>query len=236
MDSSLVRNLDTTELVRSIHHAVVLPINSLLNLTDIVLSGVDGPINDDTRQDITDIATDVTRLQTVCMYLMDLCRLDGATTVCEPLDVLDLLLEAVAEASQQAVKAGKRLASFIPAELPLVQANANAVQDLILRLVNHVLHFADRVVIHVAVEVDTLIVCVGSGDALSESVQEELATLPASWLEDEWAVNLLICHRLITMQGGTLSASRLPEGNATLWFSLPLDREKGLKQKIHPES
>ncbi len=231
MDSGLVRNLDTTELVRSIHHAVVLPINSLLNLTQIVLSGVDGAINDDIRQDVTDIATDVARLQAVCMGLMDLCRLDGATMACEPLDVLDPVLDAAAEASQQAAKVGKRLTRFIPTELPLMQANANAVHDLTLRLVNQVLHFADQAAIHVTADTDTVLVRVGSGNTLPEAEREGPDMLPASWLEDTWAVNLLICHRLVTMQGGTLSASRLPDGNAILCFSLPLSQ-----QKIHPES
>ncbi len=223
MDSRLERNLDTTELVRSIRHAVVLPVNSLMNLTQIILSEVDGAINDDIRQDVTDIAADVTRLQAVCMNLVDLCRFDSTPIVCEPLDLLEPMRAALNEASQHAREVGKTLLRETGTALPPVRANADYVHELLLRLVTYVFRLSDQAVIRADAETEAVVIRVGSGDKLPEVVPDGFNALPAAWLEDEFAVELLICKRLAEMQGGTFWATCPPENGPMLCFSLPFD-------------
>ena len=223
MNNRPTQRLDATELVRNAHHAEIIPINSLMNLTEIVLSEVYGPINEEIRSDVTDIAAEVVRLQAVCERLVDLCRVDGMPIVCESLDVLDPIRVAINEVNQP----GKTLHRFLPAELPPVRANADCVHELILRLITHAFRFADQVTIHVGREAERIVVRVGRGAKLPEFVPEDFEPLLDSWLENELAVDLLICQRLVDVQDGTFWTRCPPDDSPILCFSLPLIPREG---------
>ncbi len=220
------RSLDATELLRNIHHAVCSPISSLLNLTEIVLSGADGAINDEVRNDVTDMAADVARLQAISANLLELCRLDSAAITSEPLDVLEPVLCAVYEASRRARDAGKNLYDHLPAALPPVRADAGCVYDLVIRLASYIFRFTEQATIRVDAGAQGVVVCLGSGDQLSESASEGFAELPDNWLRDELAVELLVCKRLAEVQGGLLWASGAPGCAPILCFWLPAEQSQ----------
>lgn len=208
MRDSSAQGFYMTEVLSCVHHAAASPLSSLLNLTEILLSEVDGPLNDEMRRDVMDMAADVGRLEALLRDLMDLCRLDGNGIVCEPLNLLHPIQEAVAEVSQQLAGTGKDLRTDLPAELPLVWANTGSVHNLVSRLLALLFADADRATVRVFVQTQRVVVCLEGDIRLSDG-----------WLTDELAPKLLICERLLEMQSGALWVDR------GICFSLPIHEE-----------
>ena len=80
--------------------------------------------------------------------------------------------------------------------------------ELILHLITHAFRFADQVTIQVGREAERIVVRVGRGARLPEFVPEGSEALPDSWLENELAVDLLICQRLVDVQDVRSPTSR----------------------------
>ena len=69
--------IDDRTLMRHASHALLSPLSSILNLTDILLGGIAGPISAQVRKDVEDIAADAGALQQALEIVIDVLRIDG---------------------------------------------------------------------------------------------------------------------------------------------------------------
>jgi light-regulated signal transduction histidine kinase (bacteriophytochrome) len=223
MDHRFRNSLNALELRRNINHAIQSPISSILNLTELVLSGVDGEVNDEVRQDVRDIVDDVKRLEIVLAKLSELCRVDLAEPELRSVDLSAQIGAALKAAEPEPSLARKQHRSYIPDGLPRVKADALLMAELLGRLISLMAEVAEEEIIHVRASgnQDYVTVWIG-GNELPEPSLAQFVELPQRWYRDELALDWLICQRLAERQGSALWSSREPGSGLTVNVSLPV--------------
>jgi signal transduction histidine kinase len=213
-------SLDWADLVRSVHHGFVSPLNSIMNLTDMLLLGLEGKLSDKVRADVQDIAEDAQRLNRVVVAALEFFSFDESRLQREPVE-LGFLKAAVSDNYAGAQAAGIGLVTDLPDNPPTLMADANTLFRATRDLVEHLLRFdqGGQIGVYAVVEDDRVCVHIGSPDA--PQATDALENLPPAHIKDELAINLLRCRRVIAAHGGVLWASSSAQGIA-FHFSLPI--------------
>jgi light-regulated signal transduction histidine kinase (bacteriophytochrome) len=226
MENRLRKSLNALELRRNISHAIQSPVSSILNLTELVLSGVDGDVNDEVRQDVRNIVDDVKRLEIVLAKLLELCRVDLAEPKVGSVD-LSVQIDAALKAAEPKLSlAGKQHKSYIADGLPTVNADVGLMAELLGRLISLVTEISEEGIICISAlgNQDYVTICIGGADELSEPSPTHFVELPRGWYKDELALDWLICQRLAECQGGRLWSSHEPGSGLTVNVSLPVSQ------------
>ncbi len=220
MSQPPAKSLDWSDLVRSVHHGFVSPLNSIMNLTDMLLLGLEGKLSDKVRADVQDISEDAQRLNRVVVATLEFFRFDESRLQRQPVE-LGFIKAAVSDKYAEAQAAGIRLVTDLPNNPPTLMLDADVLFRATRDLVGHLLRFAQggQIGVYVVVEDDRVHVHIGGPDA-TQAV-EALENLPPAHIRDELAINLLRCRRVIAAHGGVLWASSSAQGIA-FHFSLPI--------------
>jgi K+-sensing histidine kinase KdpD len=213
-------SLDWTDLLRSVHHGFVSPLNSIMNLTDMLLLGLEGKLGDKVRIDVQDIAEDAQRLNRVVVATLEFFSFDESRLQRQPVE-LSFIKAAVSDKYAEAQAAGIGLVTDLPDNPPTLMLDADVLFRATRDLVGHLLRFAQsgQIGAYAVVEDDKVHVHIGGPDAAQAT--DALEHLPPEHIKDELAINLLRCRRVIAVHGGALWASSSTQGIA-FHFSLPI--------------
>ena len=102
---------DGVDYLMALRHEFRTPLNAVLGFSDVLLSGIDGEVNDSQREDLEIIRASGIRLRLLLDSALDLSQLAGSELRldAERIDVRELVARAVAEAGQ--LWANKRTAA-----------------------------------------------------------------------------------------------------------------------------
>ena len=206
---------DQTELLRNANHALLSPLNSILNLTDSLLLGIDGAMSAAVRQSVADLQTDALRLRTNLAVLVEWLRFENTGQNCQITDIRQLVSKPL-RASEHA-RSNIQWAGDTTAALPPVCVDAEITRNVIANLLAYINQVAspEQIRVEVKSDADTVIIrfaveCSSSANAIAADVKDDLS------------LHLLLCDRLIRSQNGELSVSTSEDHKLNVDLSLPI--------------
>jgi len=117
------------------------PLNSVLGFTELLLEGLEGPLNEVQIEDITAMRQSATALLNLISTVVDLSRLEADRLVLafKPVD-LELAVARVLELVAASAKTGQvKLVTDIPETMPRLWGDPDRTEQMILHVINFIL-------------------------------------------------------------------------------------------------
>lgn len=236
--SERLREVDKlkSEFLASMSHELRTPLNSIIGYAEVMLDGLDGPLSEEMREDVSAIHGGGKLLLSLINDILDLAKIEAGQMELEYEDIrLGNFLDRIIETSQILVKQKPvtmqvRKDSSFPEN---IQADPIRLQQIINNLLSNAAKFTEDGSITLAATV--------KGDMLHISVEDTGVGIPSDKIEliferfrqaDQSStrrkggtgLGLDITRRLVHMHGGKIWAESSPNAGSIFTFTLPLTK------------
>ncbi len=230
-----LRDMDQlkNELLANTSHELRAPLDGITGIAESLIDGAAGQLPQAAKTNLELITTSGRRLGTLVDELLDFSQLhrQGLELTLQPIG-LHALADVVLTLSRPLAE-GKDLdlIATVDPDLPLVRADENRVQQILLNLVGNAIKFTDsgRVEVSARQEGDTLVVQVtdtGIGIAadelerIFESFQQADPSIGREYRGT--GLGLSVSKQLVELHGGRIWAESEPGRGSTFCFTLPI--------------
>ncbi|MDJ0841949.1 MAG: two-component regulator propeller domain-containing protein [Acidobacteriota bacterium] len=229
-----LRQLDKLkdEFLANTSHELRTPLNGIIGLTESLIDGAAGQLNEAMRNNLSLIVAGGKRLANLVNDILDFSKLKNRNLEldCRPLD-LQPLTDVVLTLSQP-LAAGKDLLLLneVPADLPHIQADENRLQQILFNLVGNAVKFTDSGTVRVTattrdrlIEVKVTDTGIGIPTSQLERIFESFEQVDGSVerARGGTGLGLAITRKLIELHGGTIDVTSEVGKGSTFRFSLP---------------
>ncbi|XUW99773.1 MAG: PAS domain-containing sensor histidine kinase [Dehalogenimonas sp.] len=216
--------------VRALAHELKTPLTSLMASSEHLMDELkDGPLNEFAKN----ICYGADRINNRIEELHDMVRLESGNfnLPSYPVDMKQLLLNAVAFVKPTAVKGEISLEATIPNELPLVCGDTERLQQVVLNLLNNALKYTPKggaVWLKATVGQRGLIVEVGdTGCGIPKTDQNDLfqpynRRHPKQQKVDGLGLGLVIAKAIIERYGGRIWLESQPSNGSRFFIAMPI--------------
>ena len=223
-----------SQFLANMSHELRTPLNSIIGFSRVVLKGIDGPITERQREDLSAIYNSGQHLLGLINDILDVSKIEAGKMDLD-FEIVDLgqIVDGVLSTAVALVKDKPvELKRAIPDDLPTVIADERRVRQVLLNLVSNASKFTDEGFIRVAAEVDGGEVCVSVTDTGPGIAQEQIdeifepfTQVDASTTREHGGtgLGLTISHSFIQLHGGRMWVESEPARGSTFYFSLPLE-------------
>ncbi len=221
-----------SEFLANMSHELRTPLNSIIGFSRVILNGIDGPLTELQRTDLTAIHNSGVHLLQLINDILDLSKIEaGHMELCKEPVELAPLVRGILDTCRPLVE-GKplELVEKVPPDLPPAYADPTRVRQIILNLVSNAIKYTDRGSITVSArpQEDEIVISVrdtGIGIAPQDlpKVFEPFRQVGRA-LERRAAgtgLGLTISRRFVEMHGGRIWVESEPGQGSTFSFTLP---------------
>ncbi|GGZ07465.1 DUF4118 domain-containing protein [Pseudoduganella plicata] len=234
MESERLRN----SLLAALSHDLRTPLTSLVGLAEsLALSKP--PLAENQLEMAHALQQETVRMATLVANLLDMARIESGAVQ------LNLQWQAVEEVVGSALRISRtllaqhRVATRLPADLPLVRYDAVLIERVLCNLLENAAKYTppgSTITVSAQVDADSLEVIVSDNGPGLPAGQEEVIFEKFARGERESAkpgigLGLAICRALVTAHGGSIGARRAPEGGAAIVIALPLGTAPALPEE-----
>ncbi|MDD3242607.1 MAG: DUF4118 domain-containing protein [Eubacteriales bacterium] len=229
------REKTRSNLLRAVSHDLRTPLTSILGATSAVMEN-DAALTPAERMELLGgVREDAQWLIRVVENLLTITRIDGsdcARITKEPEAAEEVLAEAVSKFSKRFPGAAVQV--HVPDELLMVPMDAMLIEQVLINLMeNAVLHGEAAVIgVTAAVNKETAVFSVwDNGKGIDEAMLPHIFEGRIHQDDEEadhrrgMGIGLSVCHTIIKVHGGAMTAANRPEGGAILRFYLPIKEE-----------
>ncbi|MDW8327347.1 MAG: GAF domain-containing protein, partial [Anaerolineales bacterium] len=227
-----------TQFLANMSHELRTPLNSIIGFSRVILKGIDGPITETQRQDLTSIYNSGQHLLGLINDILDLSRIEaGKLELSFEKIYLDDIIDGVLATTRGLVRdKAIELHKHVPADLPPVRADPTRVRQVLLNLCSNAAKFTERGSITLSVTV------LPEESAVQISVSDTGQGIPAREMNKLFerfsqvdgsptrrtggtGLGLNISRHLVELHGGRIWAESAGPGcGATFHFTLPIWR------------
>lgn len=212
LDKAIAYDRERSEFLAAISHELRTPLNVILGFTDVLLSGVDGPLSPDAVENLTVVRRSGAHLQQLINDVLDLSAIESGVLQLDAsdTDVFAIALAVVQEASVVAQEKGLTLE--LEGEPVTAWADPVRVRQIIGNLVGNAIKFTHSGSVHVRVRaagetVELTVKDTGPGIAPAESAKifeefQQAGSVRAR--RSGTGLGLAITRRLLKMHGGSI--------------------------------
>jgi signal transduction histidine kinase/DNA-binding response OmpR family regulator len=235
-----MRELDRvkTQFLANMSHELRTPLNSIIGFSRVILKGIDGPISDLQRQDLTAIYNSGQHLLGLINDMLDLAKIEAGKMdmAFEETDVAEIVTSVMSTASGLVKDKPIRLTHRLPETLPTVRADPIRVRQVLLNLLSNAAKFTEQgeIIVEAAAQrdaagIEEVVVRVSdTGPGISEADQAKLFQA-FSQVDDSptrrtggSGLGLSISQQLIQLQGGRIGVQSEVGRGSTFYFTLPV--------------
>ncbi|MFZ5915403.1 MAG: ATP-binding protein [Chloroflexota bacterium] len=231
------------EFVANMSHELRTPLNSIIGFARVILNGIDGPLTDEQRTDLTAIYTSGQHLLNLVNDILDLSRIAAGrmTLKREKLHFKELTLGVMPSILPLVEGKPIELREEIAEDLPMVFVDRVRIRQVVLNLLSNAAKFTDRGAITLRAELHMVsddgssppvpyVLCsvrdtgIGIAEKDFEIIFEEFRQLDSSTARraEGSGLGLSISRRLVELHGGAMwLESQLGRGS-TFFFTLPV--------------
>ncbi len=226
-----------TQFLANMSHELRTPLNSIIGFSRVILKGIDGPITDLQEQDLRAIYNAGLHLLGLINDILDLTKIEARKmelTFAE-VDLQEVIRSVMATAVGLVKDKPVELAVQVPDDLPLVQADALRVRQILLNLLSNAAKFTERGrigvsarVIHSATNPEIEVSVSDTGQGIDRKATGKLFE-PFTQVDASTArrtsgtgLGLSICRHLVELHGGRIWVDSTPGQGSTFFFTLPL--------------
>lgn len=237
-----MRDLDRvkTQFLANMSHELRTPLNSIIGFSRVILKGIDGPVTDLQRQDLTAIYNSGQHLLGLINDVLDIAKIEAGKMELsfEELNVGDLITSVMSTGQGLVKDKPIQLVRKVDPDLPTVRADAMRVRQVLLNLLSNAAKFTEQgeIIVEAHAEPDAAsprevrITVADTGSGISEQDQAKLFQA-FSQVDDSptrktggSGLGLAISQQLVHLQGGRIGVgSKVGEGS-TFYFTLPVFR------------
>jgi CheY-like chemotaxis protein len=227
-----------TQFLANMSHELRTPLNSIIGFSRVILKGIDGPISDLQRQDLTAIYNSGQHLLGLINDMLDLAKIEAGKMDMsfEETNVVEIITSVMSTASGLVKDKPIRLTQRVPEILPSVRADPIRVRQVLLNLLSNAAKFTEQgeIVVEAASERDAagieqvVVRVTDTGPGISEADQAKLFQA-FSQVDDSptrrtggSGLGLSISQQLIQLQGGRIGVQSEIGKGSTFYFTLPL--------------
>lgn len=140
-----LRELDKLKstFLANMSHELRTPMNAIIGYTDLLIDGVDGPINEDQEKSLNKVATNARHLLQLINDVLDISKIEAGKIKINPkeLDLQWLVASITSTFEPQMKKKGITLSVDIPEGLPLVYGDEDRVKEILINLLSNAIKF-----------------------------------------------------------------------------------------------
>jgi signal transduction histidine kinase/DNA-binding response OmpR family regulator len=242
-----LRELDKLKstFLANMSHELRTPMNAIIGYTDLLLDGVDGPVNEDQEKSLRKVATNARHLLQLINDVLDISKIEAGKMKLNPKEIdLKWLVESALPTFEPQMKLkGLRLVIDIPEGLPLIYGDEDRIREILINLLSNAVKFTQHGSITVSAKFSErgvrpgeppifMEICVEDtgigikeddvGKIFDKFVQADLTTVRQY---EGTGLGLSIARGLVSLHKGVIWAtSKLGEGSK-FCFTLPLKKE-----------
>ncbi len=240
-----MRDLDRvkTQFLANMSHELRTPLNSIIGFSRVILKGIDGPVTDLQRQDLTAIYSSGQHLLGLINDVLDIAKIEAGKMELsfEEINIADLITSVMSTGQGLVKDKPIQLIRKIDSDLPTVRADAIRVRQVLLNLLSNAAKFTEQgeIVLEAHLEPNAYgtsevrVSVADTGPGISEADQAKLFQA-FSQVDDSptrktggSGLGLAISQQLIQLHGGRIGVrSELGHGS-TFFFTLPIFRGGG---------
>ncbi|MDR9857584.1 ATP-binding protein [Paenibacillus sp. VCA1] len=228
-------------------HELKTPLNAIVNITDSLLKGVEGPVNEKQAQNLAIVTGSGRRLTHLVNELLDYSKMKygDITLVMSSVD-LKASVDSVIRVHQYLL-GGKQisLVNHIPAGVPSVYADSNRLIQILHNLIGNAVKYSDQGVVEVSaavlgqrVEVHVRDTGIGIPAHLQDRIfdaYEQAAAASDTNPDGGTGLGLSITKKLVELHGGEIVVSSSPGVGSRFSFTLPL-AGRASNQNVSPQA
>ncbi len=143
-----LRELDKLKstFLANMSHELRTPMNAIIGYTDLLIDGVDGPVNEDQKKSLNKVATNARHLLQLINDVLDISKIEAGKMKINPKEFdLKWLITAATPAFEPQMKSkGLQLTVDIPDGLPLVYADEDRVKEILINLLSNAIKFTQK--------------------------------------------------------------------------------------------
>lgn len=230
-----------SQFLANMSHELRTPLNSIIGFSRVILKGIDGPINDLQRQDLTSIYNSGQHLLGLINDVLDLSKIEAGKMELqfEEINIADLVNSVMSTAVGLVKDKPIKLHHFVEPDLPMVMADNTRIRQVLLNFISNAAKFTDAGSITVEAKKsispdnkpEVMVVVTDTGQGIDEKGREKLF-LPFSQVDDSptrktggTGLGLSISRSFIELHGGRIGLlwSEIGKGSA-FFFTLPVQQ------------
>ena len=224
----------TSEFLATVSHELRTPLNSVIGYAELILGGLNGPLEAEMQQDVEAIYENGQQLLRLVNDLLDLAKIEAGRLELELVRIEPAgLLEAAREANaRQLAQKGLALKVESSPDLPLIWGDPVRLQQVLDNLVSNALKFTEAGEVRLSArrEGDWLAIAVtdtgiGISAADRETIFERFRQLDGSFTRraEGTGLGLAISRHLVRMHGGRIEVESQPGAGSTFRVLLPIE-------------
>jgi signal transduction histidine kinase len=234
-----LRELDRlkTQFIANMSHELRTPLNSIIGFSRVILKGIDGPLTEAQRQDLTAIHNAGQHLLGLINDILDLSKIEAGRMELQfsEVDMREIIRGVMSTAVGLTRDKPIELRQEVPEDLPPVWADAQRARQVLLNLVSNAAKFTDQGFIAVRAWADESFVTIAvqdTGIGIPREKQEEIFqefTQVESGTTRRYGgtgLGLAIARRLVELMGGRIWVESEVGKGSTFFFTLPRARPR----------
>jgi signal transduction histidine kinase/DNA-binding response OmpR family regulator len=242
-----LRELDKLKstFLANMSHELRTPMNAIIGYTDLIIDGVDGPINEEQEKSLRKVSTNARHLLQLINDVLDISKIEAGKMKLSPKEIdLKWLVESALPIFEPQMKLkGLTLTIDIPDGLPLIYGDEDRIREIFINLLSNAMKFTDKGGITISAKLSEravkpgeppmfMEICVEDtgigikeedlGKIFDKFVQADLTTVRQY---EGTGLGLSIARGLVSLHKGVIwVTSKVGEGSR-FCFTLPLKKE-----------
>ena len=221
-----------SEFLANVSHELRTPLSAIIGFSQILLDGIDGPVNEEQLQDITQVNKSGQSLLSLINQILDLSKIEaGKMELSLERVELPMLISAVLDSiSPLAQEKGLRIDTRFPPGLPAVEGDAARLKQILINLLSNAVKFTDRGHIEVIAQPSGRMVRIAVKDTGIGISREAQKLIFDEFVQGDGSstrrhggtgLGLSIVRKLVEMHGGAITVISEPGMGSTFTFTVP---------------
>jgi signal transduction histidine kinase/CheY-like chemotaxis protein len=221
-----------SEFLANVSHELRTPLSAIIGFSQILLDGIDGPINDEQQQDILQVNKSGQSLLALINQILDLSKIEAGKMelVLERVELPALISSVLESISPLAQEKGLRIDTRFAAGLPAAEVDPSRLKQILINLLSNAVKFTERGHIEVIAQPSGRMVRIAvkdTGIGISAEAQkvifEEFVQGDGSSTRRHGGtgLGLSIVRKLVEMHGGAITVVSEPGLGSTFTFTVP---------------
>lgn len=229
-----------TEFLANMSHELRTPLNSIIGFSRVILKGIDGPVTETQKQDLTAIFNAGQHLLGLINNILDFSKIESGKMDLALSEVdLSEIITSVLDTAAGLIKGHPiKLIRRVPEVLPSVWGNSIRIRQVLLNLISNAVKFTEEGEIGISAKVrdveankEIILSVFDSGPGISPEDQKKIFQ-PFSQLDSSptrvysgTGLGLSICRHLVELHGGRIWVDSVLGEGSTFYFTLPIASE-----------
>ncbi|OGO60017.1 MAG: hypothetical protein A2032_01080 [Chloroflexi bacterium RBG_19FT_COMBO_49_13] len=228
-----------SQFLANMSHELRTPLNSIIGFSRVILKGIDGPISELQKQDLTAINSAGQHLLQLINDVLDISKIEAGKMELafdDQVNIGDLVTSAMSTAAGLTKDKSIKLERQIQPDLPLVRADTTRIRQVLINFLSNAAKFTDEgtITVKAAVEANLLgmqeivvsVTDTGTGIALQDQQKlfqpfSQVDASPTRKIGGS-GLGLSISRLLIELHGGRIGVISDVGKGSTFYFTLPI--------------